>query len=233
MFGKVGVYIIENVKNGKCYIGSTRRCFKRRWSNHLNELRKNKHHSIKLQRSFNKHGESSFKFKVLEYCKLEKNREQEQKWIDRMNPEYNMLLNITDTIPGMLGKKHKDTTKVKMSKSAKGRKKSAKHRKSISLEMKRQWQSGERTQSKVTYNTKVNMGRAKFSGILLVLNKDNKELLNCWSIADASDILGIKKNSIAAVLGGHRNSVYGYKFIKKPLVTNSPRLKSKEDLKEL
>src|SRR5690606_19704596 len=62
---KAGVYQIVNLKNGKIYIGSAK-CFKVRANQHLKSLRENKHHNKFLQRSFNKWGEQSFLFEVLE-----------------------------------------------------------------------------------------------------------------------------------------------------------------------
>jgi len=63
-----GVYKIVNLANNKVYIGSTgNKCgFKKRWSYHLNDLRQNKHHSRHLQRAWNKYGEDSFVFEILE-----------------------------------------------------------------------------------------------------------------------------------------------------------------------
>lgn len=66
-----GVYKITNTQNGKCYVGSTK-CFNTRFKRHLADLRKGTHSSIKLQRAFNKYGESCFSFEVLEACKYQK-----------------------------------------------------------------------------------------------------------------------------------------------------------------
>jgi group I intron endonuclease len=63
-----GVYRIVNNINKKVYIGSTgsKGGFKKRWSYHLSDLRQNKHHSRHLQRAWNKYGEDSFVFEILE-----------------------------------------------------------------------------------------------------------------------------------------------------------------------
>jgi group I intron endonuclease len=45
--------------------------FNRRWKRHLNDLRRNIHSSIKLQRAFNKYSESNFIFEVVEEVKYE------------------------------------------------------------------------------------------------------------------------------------------------------------------
>jgi group I intron endonuclease len=56
-----GIYKIENLVNGKCYVGSAVN-FKSRWSLHLSALRRNKHKNAKLQASWNVHGEECFRF---------------------------------------------------------------------------------------------------------------------------------------------------------------------------
>lgn len=64
-----GVYkITVSDKPGKCYIGSTfnARGFIRRWQKHLLDLKKNVHHNKYLQNLYNKYGESSFKFEIVE-----------------------------------------------------------------------------------------------------------------------------------------------------------------------
>src|SRR5271166_3149498 len=86
------IYEIVNIKNNKRYIGSAID-FRRRKRNHLNLLRKQKHHSIKLQNSFNKYGENSFQFNVIEKL-FEKERliGREQYYLDNIKPELNMTL---------------------------------------------------------------------------------------------------------------------------------------------
>lgn len=63
-----GIYRIKHLKSGKCYIGSAMRQtgFNGRWTKHKKDLSNNKHHSIKLQRAWNKYSKASFIFEVLE-----------------------------------------------------------------------------------------------------------------------------------------------------------------------
>lgn len=58
-------YVIRNISNGKIYVGSSVDSRKRFWE-HRKMLRSNTHHSIALQRAWNKYGEDFFKFEVLE-----------------------------------------------------------------------------------------------------------------------------------------------------------------------
>jgi len=62
---KSGVYQILNVINGKRYIGSSKDILSR-WRKHKQELQKRIHHSIHLQRAWNRYGEKSFVFEILE-----------------------------------------------------------------------------------------------------------------------------------------------------------------------
>lgn len=86
----IGIYRIKNLINNKCYVGSSKN-IEKRWQKHKNELRKNKHINILLQRSWNKHGEHMFIFEVVEECDKQILLETEQKYLD-LNPEYNIGL---------------------------------------------------------------------------------------------------------------------------------------------
>lgn len=54
------IYHITNIQNGKKYIGKTIN-IKHRLECHFSDLALNKHHSIKLQRAYNKYGKENFK----------------------------------------------------------------------------------------------------------------------------------------------------------------------------
>lgn len=106
------IYEIKNVENNKRYIGSTIDLKSRRAA-HFNFLRHNKHRSILLQNAFNKYGEKSFVFSVIEDnviqdCLIER----EQYWIDKLHPEYNVA-----KVAGspMLGRTCSPETRKKMS----------------------------------------------------------------------------------------------------------------------
>lgn len=75
------IYAIINKKNNKLYIGSTVD-YKIRLKVHINKLIKNEHHSILLQRAFNKYGIKMFKFKILEFVENDKLLEKEQYYLD-------------------------------------------------------------------------------------------------------------------------------------------------------
>lgn len=96
-----GIYLIRNKKNKKSYIGSAVN-IKGRWRTHRSGLKHNKHHNRFLQRSWNKYGEESFEFSVLEYCDKEELIAKEQNYLDKLNPEYN----LSPTAKNCLGVKH-------------------------------------------------------------------------------------------------------------------------------
>lgn len=85
------VYSITNTVTKKLYIGSTICLVRKRWNTHKNHLRKNKHANSKLQNSWNKHGEESFEFKVLEKCEDLSARELEKAYVDRLKPHFNLI----------------------------------------------------------------------------------------------------------------------------------------------
>lgn len=89
------LYQIENLKNNKKYIGITKD-FEKRKNNHLKLLRKNKHHSYKLQKDFNIFGEKVFSFKVLEISNLDyKNAYQREKQlIDELKSKEKFIYNV-------------------------------------------------------------------------------------------------------------------------------------------
>jgi len=78
---KSGIYLIRNTENGKVYVGSSSG-IKARIGVHKSHLRNNKHSNIYLQNSWNKYGEASFEFSVLEECKEDMMIIREQAWMD-------------------------------------------------------------------------------------------------------------------------------------------------------
>lgn len=74
------IYKIENRINKKVYIGSAEDR-DRRWRVHKSLLRNNKHHSVKLQRSWNKYN-GEFDFEVIARCPKEYLIKLEQFFID-------------------------------------------------------------------------------------------------------------------------------------------------------
>lgn len=81
---KSAVYAIRNIASGRVYVGSTA-SVDRRWNAHRHNLRKGKHHSPTLQRSWDKHGADAFSFEILEKVDdVDRLLEREQHWIDEL-----------------------------------------------------------------------------------------------------------------------------------------------------
>jgi len=81
---KSGIYQIKNLTNGRIYIGSAK-LFKTRYNHHIVSLRKGTHHNKFMQRDFNKCGEDSFIFEVIEVVVGDSRFDRlliEQKYID-------------------------------------------------------------------------------------------------------------------------------------------------------
>lgn len=84
----IGIYCIENLANNKKYIGQSND-IEKRWCQHKNDLYHNQHHNKHLQSAWNKYGEESFDFYVLENCEIELLDEREIYWIDKLNSYVN------------------------------------------------------------------------------------------------------------------------------------------------
>jgi len=93
---QAGIYCIKNTINGNTYVGSSIH-IKRRMRNHLEGLKKGKHHSAYLQNSYAKHGLGVFSFYILEFVNDTTTvlLEREQFWIDFLQPEYNMSKKVS------------------------------------------------------------------------------------------------------------------------------------------
>lgn len=77
------VYSIENIENGKMYIGSTR-SLKMRKQQHIRELKKGTHHNDLLMAEYLEFGADSFKFSILERVDdFDTMIYREQFWIDK------------------------------------------------------------------------------------------------------------------------------------------------------
>lgn len=83
--GICGVYAIRNTATDKVYIGSAAD-IGRRMRGHRHNLLHGKHHSLGLQKSFDKHGRDNFTVEIVAECDPESRLEVEQRFLDSMRP---------------------------------------------------------------------------------------------------------------------------------------------------
>jgi len=117
-----GIYAITSTMSGKVYIGSTVN-LEKRWSEHWGNLRRGVHSNPHLQSAWNKYGETTFEFGVLEYlANLDQLHLAEQFWMDVYREEGRKLYNcgLVARSP-RLGRKHTDEARRNMSRAQKGR----------------------------------------------------------------------------------------------------------------
>jgi len=116
---KAIIYKIENTKTLDCYIGSTTN-YNRRKHRHFEDLKHNQHHSIILQRAYNKNGENCFKITIIKRVNCVNKQELlsiEQIYLDSLQPKYN-ICKIADS---QLGSKRSKKFKKECSNRMKGK----------------------------------------------------------------------------------------------------------------
>ena len=82
----IGIYKIENLTNGKCYIGQAVN-IQKRWNAHKNVYTKENDiaYNYPLYRAFRKYGIDKFEFTILEECKVEDLNAKEVEYIKKYN----------------------------------------------------------------------------------------------------------------------------------------------------
>jgi group I intron endonuclease len=79
-----GIYQILNIATGKCYVGKSRNLDSRRYD-HFHDLKSNNHHSIKLQRAWNKYGPDVWEWNILQECEESQLTWLEAFWMAKLN----------------------------------------------------------------------------------------------------------------------------------------------------
>lgn len=138
--------MIKNIITGDFYIGSASRCLYTRWKDHYTLLNINKHHNTHLQNAVNKYGLSSFVFGVIEYCDSDNCLTLEQKYIDELNPSYNLcriagnttgvkksLESIQKVVQWHTGRKRSEESRQRMREARKNYKPSEEHKRNIGI----------------------------------------------------------------------------------------------------
>lgn len=120
-----GIYRINCSTTGKFYIGSAVDLGARR-RRHWHDLRNSVHHSITLQRAWDKYGEDAFTFEVLELVLVPFHLEREQYWLDTLKPfDPSIGYNIASSAQAArLGLTHTPETREKLRLANLGKKQS-------------------------------------------------------------------------------------------------------------
>lgn len=111
-----GIYRITCTINQKIYIGSAIN-LRKRFSQHLSDFHKKTHHNTILQRAWDKHGDGTFTFEIIEFTSIPLLIEREQYWIDTLKPTFN----INPTAGSCYGRKFSPETLEKMRQSKLGK----------------------------------------------------------------------------------------------------------------
>jgi group I intron endonuclease len=208
MFNHCGVYKITNLKNNKCYIGSSINII-RRWGEHKRHLINNKHTNIHLQKSWNKHGENSFLFEIIEYVENKENLvNREQYYLDEFKKcNSKILYNLCPVAYSALGFKHSKDTKNKMSESHKG----LTHKKDTIIKMiKNKNKQSKQTKDKLS---EINKGRTPQNKQPIYQIDLNNNILKQWDcVTDAAKTLNLSPSLICSVCRGKRKTTGGFKW---------------------
>ena len=85
-----GIYQISSIcKPSRFYIGSAVN-ISQRWTRHLQQLRKGKHHNKFLQNHFDSYGEDDLQFEIIYICKPAGLITFEQQFMDALKPSFNL-----------------------------------------------------------------------------------------------------------------------------------------------
>ena len=213
-----GIYCIENLINGKKYIGQAVD-IQSRWRIHKCHLRKGTHHNKHLQSAWNVYGEDAFLFSILEETDRKSLSQKEAEWVKRLDTfanGYNLTaggesqsgtkltdeqkrhLSILMTGEGNpnYGKPKSEETKRKMSESAKKRERP---------------KTSDATREKMS---KAHIGKTKEFNNKKVMCVETH--IEYESISKASEDTGFSISGISRVCLGKRKSIhkYHFKFVK-------------------
>lgn len=208
-----GIYLITNLVNGHTYLGQSSD-IRIRWNRHRTSLRKGKHHSRYLQRAWNKYGEESFKFEIIELVQnLSHLGSYEISYFNYLKPEYNICA------PGdspSLGIRRTPEFRQKMSDCRKGSK-SPNFGKTMSPEVKEKIRQsllgGKMTETMKSKLSKTKQGYIPYAAIASITKPVEQislsgEVVKTWPSARAA--VGFSYKCISSCCHNHSNTHKGF-----------------------
>lgn len=225
-----GIYAIVNLANNKLYIGSAVK-LKQRRNKHLQMLRDGCHTNIRLQRSFNKFGENSFIFKVVEYCETNILINREQFWLDKYFDTQNCY-NILKIAGSSFGYKHSDEIKEILRQKAKRENLSLETLQKMSVANSRphtdDWKTKMKDKMTGRKHSEESKNKMKLKAIgrrpskesidaqkkiTIQIDKDNGQEINRFdSVTEAGEKTKINPSNISSVCLGQRQTAGGYRW---------------------
>lgn len=242
---KSGIYTITNTVNNKIYVGCAVD-INSRWDDHISTLKRNVHKNTYLQREWNKYGENTFLFEVLEYWQEEYLCTMEHYWATLLCAHNRKCgYNIRPTHPyGYL--RHAKETKIKIGTTSRGRVSKNKGKKWTQEEISKwKWKKGSKEeaykrsletiqkiseakkgkkQSKESIEKAVATRKGKYRG----LNNKNAIPVYCYTVEgifhkeysclrEAAEDHNSPLHSITRVIAGTRKQLKGFIFLRKKL----------------
>lgn len=203
-----GIYQIQSkIHPDRIYIGSVVN-IQDRWRHHLRDLGNNKHHSIKLQRHFNKYGEQDLQFSLVFECDKEILVNAEQVFIDHYDPWFN----IYKIAGSPLGVKRSEETKKKYSINMMGNKRGAANT--------NKFKTGFMPSDNARRKTSERMRNNKWNEKPVIQCTLSGNPIKEWSSnAKASLFLGINEGNISSCRCGKRRTAGGFVWKHKTLET--------------
>jgi group I intron endonuclease len=131
-----GVYNIQNITNGHCYVGSSVN-IEGRIRQHSKGLETGTHPSAYFQRAYDKYGEDNFEYDILKVCGRDELLLHEQHYMDLLDSRYNVShiagkIEVTEEIRRGRRERFLGNQYAKGNQNAKGKKLSEERRRQIS-----------------------------------------------------------------------------------------------------
>lgn len=208
-----GIYCIENTVNHKKYIGMAQDIHAR-WRTHKCELRKGNHVNPHLQRAWDKYGEKSFSFYVVEEVAKSELKSSEIFWIEKLDT-FNSGYNLTAGGEGQYGRHLTDAQKKHLSEINTGTKnpnyglkRSAETKKKMSDAMKKP--HGKMSEKHRMAISKGNKGKKRPWFNKPVIHIETGEVF--CNISKAAEKTGFSISGISGVCRGKRKKIFNQHF---------------------